>query len=326
AQNMVLREKLFVPTDAAGTQRHDGVSTPWPLPLPSGEDSGGSGGKAFAPGEVIRAGEGESLALFDLEELVGELGQRIFVAEVVAELARDRPVEAVGMSVPAVARATAPVAAARLVSETAWSVKTAARFALDCVDHVLLDAASVRLPSGVSFADIVTAARSHLDEGGSDGGPGEALGLVQRFSRLALARRLRRESDEVADLAFTLTVEDEAADLDAFDDPAFGAAAALRDAVLAAVEAIRHDAMPRMFEAESARYESEALPGAGGGIVGSPWGSFVSGSRRGAVPAWVAARDAADRAREVVSDDEGSEAARAERAWQGDTLASHLGL
>ncbi|MGH9298365.1 MAG: hypothetical protein ACRDZT_00435, partial [Acidimicrobiales bacterium] len=65
---------------------------------------------------------------------------------------------------------------------------------------------------------------------------------------------------------------------------------------------------------------------AGGGIVGSPWGSFVSGSRRGAVPAWVAARDAADRAREVVSDDEGSEAARAERAWQGDTLASHLGL
>lgn len=288
-------DAYFVPTDADGTQHLGDDIVSWPLPkeLPGG---------LVAPGEAIVPEMGTPIVLRTLDGVLDDLGERIFVAEVVDN---DGPEQH----------------KARLVSETAWNLHEAARFALDCAEHATADPTSIRLPSGSTVAEIFSAARRSLDEGGD-----EASGLMQRISRLALARRLRRLGDDVADFALTLTSEDEAADLDALDDPDWSAVAAIRDAVLSATEAIRHDAFPRIFESGNRRYESDADMDEPPQVITTPWGEFTAGARAGVVPAWIAARDAAERARQAVTDAGGEEAGAAERSWQVERLARGLGL
>jgi hypothetical protein len=44
------------------------------------------------------------------------------------------------------------------------------------------------------------------------------------------------------------------------------------------------------------------------------------------MPSWVSARDAAERSRQAAADLAGTEGAEAERAWQLERLAQHLGV
>ena len=284
----------FVPTDADGGQHVGDDVTSWPLP--SVADDG-----RVIPGEEIEPEMGAPLVLRDLDGLLEDLGERIFLAEIVGEGAGER---------------------ARLREETAWSLHAAARFALDCAEHALVGADDLGLPSGTSLKEVVGSARSFLDEDEKT-----KDGLLQKMSRLALARRLRRLGSEVADVALVLTAEDERADLDAIDDPRWSTVAAIREAVLSAVEAIRHDAFPRLLEGENRRYEADALAvDEPPDVISTPWGEFTLGNRAGVVPAWVAARDAAARAREATADSKGAEAGEAERRWQRDRLAAALGI
>ncbi len=294
---------LYVPTDPEGRQFYGDHETLWPLP------------RSEADGSMIRdeptvASPTSPLALFSADGLLEELNERIFVAAVTpTALVEDRPwgVAADG---------------ARLLAETPWSTSAAARFALDCAHHVLslADADSVRLKSGETLVDVVDAARQWLADAES-----ADAGLLGRVSRIALARRLRRSSDRVAALAFGRTVADEASDIDAMDDPEWEAIAATRDAVLAAVDAVRHQAFPQLAERESARYEEDLVNASPEPEpISTPWGTFVVGAPGGIVPASVAARDAAERARQAAADAGGREAEAAERAWQRDRLIAAL--
>lgn len=285
-------ETYYVPTDAGGLQRCGDLTLGWSLPKRLADGS-------FSPGELVQPDEGSPVVLRDLDGLLDDLGERIFLAEAV---------ESKG---------------ARLLAETSWDLHEAARFALDCAEHVVADPAALRLRSGPSLADVFAAARRHLDRDEAK----EGDGLVERMSRIALARRLRRLGRDVADVALSITVADERDDLEALDDPSWSAAAAAREAVLAATEAIRHDAFPRLFELANRRYEDEA-PSADRPTeaFSTPWGNFSLGSGAGAVPAWVAAQEAAERAREAVAEAAGPQAAAGERSWQRDRLRAALAL
>jgi hypothetical protein len=296
-------QALFVPTDAKGVQHHLEADLGWPLP------AGGREGDWIGPAESGPQA-GRPLPLLTLDGLLEELGERIFVAEV-------RPGVTTSDHEPGVVTADS----ARLARETAWSVHEAANFALDCAEHVLAEPTGLKLHSGATLEEVMSAARSWLDNSGGD------TGLLGRVSRIATARRLRRRGDEVGDLAFAIMLEDESEDLDAMEDPDWEAVAAVRDAVLSAVEALRHDAAPQLLESENTRYEEDntgldSLPEP----VDTPWGSFIGGRRAGVVPAHVAARDAAGRAREAASKANGAEAGAAERSWQLERLRAALGL
>lgn len=248
------------------------------------------------PGRLLGP-EGAKPVLYSLDQLLDVLGERVFVAE------PEPP---------------------RLVAETSWTIESAARFALDCAEHAVFDADELTLPSGSSLGDVIRAARQFVDRvaGESDA----STGLLQRISRLAQARRLRHLGDEVADVARQLTLTDEEADLDALDDGAFSAVAAVRDAVLAAVETIRHVALPQLRESEEDRYERDAEVAVDvASPIYTPWGAFIAGGPRGAAPAWVTAREAAERSRQAAAEAHGAEAGAAERAWQLARLAEALG-
>jgi hypothetical protein len=289
----------FVPTDGEGRQQIGDDVTTWALPRRLDDGS-------FDPGHAVEPAAGAPIVLRDLDGLLEDLGERIFVAEAVGP-------EGSGTD-------EGSAAGARLVAETAWNLHEAARFALDCAEHALGELTATTLPSGTSLAEVFSSARQSLDRDEKTGD-----GLVERISRLALARRLRHLGDDVADSAFTITVADEAADLDAFDDPSWTLTAAARDAVLSATEAIRHDALPRLLEGQNRRYESDSSLGPPGQVLSTPWGNFTGGNRAGVVPAWVAARDAAERARQAVADADGAGAGTRERQWQRDRLAEALG-
>ncbi|MDA8039236.1 MAG: hypothetical protein M0Z69_08760 [Actinomycetota bacterium] len=298
-------DALFVPTDARGVEYYMEEEFRWPLPHPSGR-----------PGEWLDSGDKAAqsaltgLPLFSLTGLLGELGERIFVAEIA-------PPSGAEARLPGVVE----VDSARLSAETAWNVQAAARFALDCAEHVLVDPGRLWLPSGATLGEVLRAARSWLESSDGD------TGLLGRISRIATARRLRKRGDDIGDLAFSITLEDEAADVDALDDPDWEALAAARDAVLSAVEALRHEAVPQLLESENVRYEEDS-----GALqpppepVDTPWGSFIGGRRAGIVPAWVAARDAASRARDAAADANGAAAGAGELAWQLERLRAALGV
>ncbi len=289
-------EIYFVPTDANGHQWVGDDETVWPLPTRSPDGS-------FEPGAAVTPDTGSPVVLLDLDGLLDDLGERIFVAEVV---------DAVGLA----------ARGGRLVRETAWSLHEAARFALDCAEHVVMEPESFKLPSGPTLADVFRSARQYLDR--DERRPGD--GLLERMSRIALARRLRHLGDRVADLAFQITIEDEADDLEALDDPGWTATAAVREAVLSATEAIRHDAFPRLLESQNRRYEADSAVDLPSELISTPWGNFSAGNRAGIVPAWVAARDAAERARQAVGDANEATAGAEERAWQRNRLAEALGI
>lgn len=295
-----MTEKLYVPTDSLGAQRSDGFDVTWRLP---------SGGTAGQP--TTAAGP---LVLRTAAALVDDLGERIFLA--VPE----------GAGVAPDAAGVVRVGAASLISETPWDVARAATFALDCAEHVLGDASSAVLPGGSTLGSVIADAREVLVRA-SDVAE-QRLGLL---AKLSAARRLRRTGGVLGDVAFEAVLEDTDAAVDALEDPAWASVASVRDAVLAAVEALRHLALPRYVAARERTYEV----GRGGDdevqrptatVWTTPWGPVTFGAehRQDFEPAWVAARDAAVRARDAARTAGGAEAERAERAWQAARLAAAL--
>lgn len=293
-----MTEQLYVATDARGVQHAEGGDVTWHLPPPSGPAS-----ETVAPG-------GGRLALRTAAALVDELDERIFVAAPAgATTGLDGIVE---------------VGAARLVAETAWDVATAARFALDCAEHVLGEAADAPLPGGATLGEIVTDARRVLERSGD--GAEQRLGLL---ARLFAARRLRHRGEVLGDVAFETLVEDSGEALEALDDPAWAAVATVRDAVLGAVEAVRYLALPRYIAARESAYEETRdgdadPPSTAAGTFMTPWGPITIGAEhhRGFEPAWVAARDTALRARDTVRGTGGDD--DQERSWQAARLAELL--
>jgi hypothetical protein len=284
----------FVATDADGLQHHDGYRRRWPLPV---RQAGG-----WRPGEVVEPDENGSPVTFAASELVDALGERVFVAELVGDKG-----------------------GARLVAATSWSELTAATFALDCVEHVLEivpGSADAELPGGGTLGAIIASARQYLVNGA--GTDTHRLGIV---SRIAAARRLRHETTAIGDAAFTAAAQAEGQGVDILSDPAWETLAAARDAVLAAVEAVRHVALPFLAERETRKYEAlEERKAADVDEVDTPWGRFaVGGGGLKYVPSWVSARDTAERSRQAAADLGGPEAGQAELVWQASRLVELLG-
>ena len=284
----------FVATDSEGVQHYDGHRRQWPLPVLEAD--------GWLPGAVVTPDE-HGLVVFEAEQLLDELGERVFAAELVGESG-----------------------SARLVAGTYWSELTAASFALDCVEHVLSivpGSAEAELPGGGTLGPIIALARQYLADG--EGTDTQKLGFV---ARIAAARRLRRESTAIGDAAFTAATQAEGKGLDIWSDPAWETLAATRDAVLAAVEAVRHVALPFLADRETRRYEArEERKSADVDEVDTPWGRFsVGGGGLKYVPSWVSARDAAERSRQAAADLGGAEAAKAERVWQVTHLLERLGV
>ena len=283
----------FVATDADGLQHHEGYRRRWPLPV--------RGETGWQPGAVVAADEHGAPVLLDGSQLLDQLGECVFVAEPVGQ-----------------------AGSARLVAGTPWSEKQAAAFALDCVEHILgivPGSADAELPDGGTLGAIIASARQYLDTG--TGADNHKLGFV---SRIAAARRLRRESTAIGDAAFTAAAQAEGQGVDILSDPAWETLAAARDAVLAAVEAVRHVAFPFLVERETRRYEAhEEHKVAEVDQVDTPWGRFaVGGAGPRYAPSWVAARDAAERSRQAAADLHGPEAGEAERTWQVARLVERL--
>ena len=209
---------------------------------------------------------------------------------------------------------------------TGWNPTVAARFALTCAEHALGASADVSLPSGSTLGEVVAEAKRFIEASASESDER----TLARLSVLATARRLRRSGGEIGDLARAIVAEDTEHELEATNDPAWLTAASIADAVLAAVEALRHVAMPRYVG------EREEVAGSRDDQVGTavqpaffstPWGDFVVGAEHESpyTPASHLAREASFRARESVREQQGDAAAAAERAWQAGELASLLG-
>jgi len=271
---------LYVATDAEGCQRLDGRAIAWPLPA---EDT-----DPVSPGETI---EGEIL-LSTVQGLLGHLTERIYEAELLEPGSEDAAGAEPGLTIAA--------ASARLLAPTPWSGARAARFAIACAEHVLGDAAGTELPGGTALADALAEAGAWLEEAVGDDAPGGALSRVRD---LALLWRLRRRGKALGDLAFIELAGDIGSDVDALEDPVWSTVAAARDAVLAAVEAVQHAVFPRLSDLESHRYEKrerdvdEVVRFTGGRRLQPSW-----------VPAWTAADDAAERARQAAGEADGGEA------------------
>jgi hypothetical protein len=284
----------FVATDSDGVQHHEGFRRQWPLPVP--------GADGWEPGAVVEPDEHGKPVVLDADALLDQLGERIFVAELV----RDD-------------------GTARLVGGTSWSEPAAAMFALDCVEHVLEivpGSAQAELPVGGTLGEIIASAREYLSTGA--GTDTQRLGFV---SRMAAARRLRHESTAIGDAAFAAAAHAEGEGVDIMSDPAWETLAAARDAVLAAVEAVRHVALPFLADRETRKYEAHEERRAAADVdeVDTPWGRFaVGGGGPRYAPAWVSARDAAERSREAAADLEGSETGATERSWQVKRLLERL--
>jgi hypothetical protein len=284
----------FVATDADGLQHHEGYRRRWPLPVREAD--------GWQPGDVVEPDGHGTPVVLDAGQLLGQLGECVFVAEPIGE-----------------------AGGARLVAGTSWSEQTAAMFALDCVEHVLEivpGSADAELPGGGTLGAIIASARQYLATGA--GTDAHKLGFV---SRIAAARRLRRESTAIGDAAFTAAAQAEGQGVDILSDPAWETLAAARDGVLAAVEAVRHVALPFLADRETRRYEAvEEHKVAEVEQVDTPWGRFaVGGGGPRYAPSWVAARDAAERSRQAAADLNGPEAGEAEQSWQIGRLLERLG-
>jgi hypothetical protein len=284
----------FVATDNDGLQHYDGHRRKWPLPV---REAGG-----WQPGDVVEPDENGRPVTLEAAEVLDELGECIFLAEPVGD-----------------------AGAARLVAGTSWSELTAAMFALDCVEHVLQivpGSADAELPGGGTLGAIIGSAREYLSSGA--GADVHRLGFV---SRIAAARRLRHESTAIGDAAFAAAAQAEGQGVDILSDPAWETLAAARDAVLAAVEAVRHVALPFLAERETRKYEAlEERKAAEVDEVDTPWGRFaVGGGGLKYVPSWVSARDTAERSRQAATDLGGPQAGQAELLWQTGRLVERLG-
>jgi hypothetical protein len=272
--------ELYVPTDGGG--KDEGLEEPVKWPLPGGDTA------TPEPGEPAEG----ALALYQPAGLLGRLNSRIWVGEVL------EPAGDAGD-----AQGVVHAARARLLAPADWDGFAAAGFALDCAFHVIGAAADVELPDGTPLGEALQRVRGWLSTAEAD------AGALHRVRDLALAWRLRRQGKSIGDAAFDAFIADRAADVEALDDPVWAATAAARDASLAAVEAVQHAVFPHVSSLESSSYRTAerhvTTPPMGHEHAPASW-----------VPYWVAADDAAERARQAGGD--------GELQWQADRLGEVL--
>ena len=291
---------LYVPTDAHGVEHAAGGPIGWGV-------LGNAMSRHSTPGHpvLLRAPS----ALLDV------LDERIYRAEPMGDAAS--PLDGV-----------VSAAAARLTDLTRWDTESATGLALDCAAHALGEAGGLALPDGTTLTAVIDEARAAL--AGVIDDDGVHLGYLARLGAL---HRLRKNRSELGALATGLITDDLARHLDALDDPDYRALAPLVDAVLAAIEALRHHVVPRLVAAvEDAREEHEEhrvldrasvmrVPTA----EPTPWGTVEVGT--GSLPfepAWTSAREAARHARATVEGRAGAAAADQERSWQAEQLEAIL--
>lgn len=267
---------------------------------------------------VARVGEAEQRIDLDASpaptidgsfELVDAAALLDVMDEIIFEVAAVGPTVDVA---PGIVHATS----IRLIARTTWDVRAAASFALTCVEHVIADERDITIPGGHTLGSVLDDARGFLDEAG-----GEREGRLAHLSRLATARRLRREGESVGDVARGRLAEDLANEIDAMNDPEWTLLASIVDAVLATVEALRHLARPHyVTDREETGGERDENIGSGfvPQILTTPWGPFAIGAEHDStyVPTSHLAREAAFRARECAFDRAGQAAKDAETEWQ----------
>jgi hypothetical protein len=299
----MMTEILYVSMDAAGVEHAASGDITWALPRNVSQPTTTEN----PHGLVLRT----TSALLDV------LDEAIYRAE------------PVGGASPIV-DGTMAVASARLTSRAPWDTESATRFALACASHVLGDRSELKLPDGMTLGRIVADAQHMLD----DLGP-QSVEHLSRMARLSELWRLHRERGELGELAIDLTLDDEAKDLDTFDDPVYETVAPVIDAVLAAIGALRHHALPRSEEAlddvreeheESAALEARHVRKSPTVNV-TPFGSAMAGGGPHVTsdePSWTGAREAARHARLAVRDERGAVGETEEREWQAAELSSLL--
>jgi hypothetical protein len=282
--------ELYVATDPEGLERRAGTEFVWPLPYLEVSPC--------MPGKPVE----HEMALCEPSGLLGRLDECIWRAEPLAG-EKDAAVAA-AYSVRPEAIGVQHHVGARLLEPTAWDGFMAAGFALDCAEHVMANAADVTLSDGTRLADALHEVRAWLES---------AEGHESRLGKLhdiAIAHRIHREEKALEDAAATLAAKDERAHVDTASDPVWTAVAAARDALLAAVEAVQHAVRPRHREREARHYE--ATDHAGDEMT-ERW-----------IPFWIAADDAAERARQAAVDAGGEDAGYAELEWQAARLGALL--
>jgi len=294
-----MADQLYVATGADGVEHTASGEIAWSLPRQEGD--------AITPGDPIAVTSGE-LVLRRARSLLEGLEERIFQVE--------------GLEGVSDHEDSVTATSARLSKETAWDDEAAARFAIGCAKHSLNEAPSLTLPDGTPLGEIVAEAAHVLESVGADGE--ERLGFLARISAV---RRLRRLRGEVSDASLAQMTRDLGNDLDTLDDPAWVQIAACSEAVLAALEALRHVALPRYVHSreETVDEHPETAP-VSSSIVVTPWGPVALGAehRSPYEPAWVEARDAATRAREAAEDRGGKSALNAEIGFQAKLLEAIL--
>lgn len=297
-----MSERLYVATGRSGIEHRADGSVQWVLP-------GHGGGPTVAV-------EGRLLRLRPAAALLEVLEAEIYEAEPVGDATAD-------------ARGVVAVGAARLVRRTGWDTGAATLFAIDCASHALAASPSAALPDGTRLATVLDDARRAV-EGGSDDGT-ERLDYWARVSAL---RRMRHDRDELAELSRSIVVEDEMRDVDALDDPAYASLVPVTDAVLAAIEALRHHLLPHLYteltdkieEAVEAHNLERRTPLPTPVVAVTPFGAAVVGAPMVLPfePAWAGAREAARHARLAASDRAGRHGEAEEAAWQAAALTAVL--
>jgi hypothetical protein len=296
-----LGEALYVTTDADGIDRSSGEHIAWKLP----------------DGRTPHVTESDhSLVLHLPVALLEVLDERIFQAEPTSptKVAND---------------GTAKVSSARLITQTPWNTGSATVFALDCAEHILGDAAGATLPDGTLLDTVLRDARQLLLDLDSS-----ARGRLGYLARLSALRRLQRERGELGDLSLGLLSDDATHDVDAFADPAYATLLPITDAVLAAIEALRHHVLPRVYvSAEDANNEREehalierTTPMKTSTPIVTPFGAFETGGEHGLryEPSWTSAREAARHARTAARDRHGAQGETTEASWQAQRLGALL--
>ncbi len=98
--------------------------------------------------------------------------------------------------------------------------------------------------------------------------------------------------------------------------------------MLAAVEAVRHVALPFLAERGTRRYEAreERKSSAEVDEIDTPWGRYaVGGGGPKYIPSWVSARDAAERSRQAAADLQVPPPARPSGRGRSGRLVERLG-
>jgi hypothetical protein len=296
-----MSDELYVTTDAAGTEHAALGRIEWVLPR---------------DGVASDITPGVTLILRRADALLEELDERIFRAT----SDEKRPLTAHG---------TLEVTTARLVSETSWNSTSATRFALGCARHLLDEVGDVALPNGTSLTTVIDDAAKVLDGISTD-----AVERLDYLARVRALRRLRHARRDIAEQSSETLADDDVKDVDALDDPAYEKLAPITDAVLAAVEALRHHVYPHLYIHAEDSYEERLehwvedrkTPLPVPTILVSPFGASMSGGGPNIEydPAWTSAREAARHSRMAIKDLNGPTAEAEELKWQADALEQVL--